>query len=601
MDCHNTQHVLSPDSRFKFLLMGNPNVGKSVIFSKLTGLNALAANYPGTTVSYTMGTVKFKGETATLIDVPGTYSLDVTSEAEKIAQDFLNQGANAIIFVLDATNLERNLNLALQVLEYKIPTVFVLNMLDVADRKGISIKVDLLEELLGAPVIPQIAVLGQGLNQLLSTSWSVAKDSSQEVIKFSQKDDKWQIAADITKKVQKKTNTSNTLGFMEALDDLTVKPWPGLPITMGLLLLAMGFVVGGGKALRGGILLPLFNGYFVPFVERIVGNILSLNFIQNSIGSIVDINIIQNVLVGEFGVLIKGVEWPITLVLPYVFLFYIVLSFLEDSGLLPRLGILVDGVMKKMGLQGGNLIPVFLGYGCAVPAILGTRASTSMKERKIIATIVALSVPCISQTGAFISLLGNHSFFLVIFMILLSFIVMFITGNILTRIIPGKIDPIILEVPNLLKPNGKTLVRKVWIRIKNFIVEAELPMILAILFAAVVFEFGLLNRLGDVMQPLVVTWLGLPKEASLLLILGIIRRELAVLPMMEMGLSTVQLMVGATVAMFYMPCIAVFGVLAQEFKFKFALFIALLTTSVAFLLGGLVNHFANLLSLIGII
>ena len=599
MDC-STQHELSPDSKYKLLLMGNPNVGKSVIFSKLTGMNALAANYPGTTVTYTMGTVRNKGETATLIDVPGTYSLDVTSEAEKIAQDFLNQGADAIIFVLDSTNLERNLNLALQVLEYKIPTVFVLNMLDVAERKGIDIDVNLLEEILGAPVIPQVAILGQGLNQLIATSWKVTKENNQETIKFDKDADKWAIASEITSKVQKRKAPSLTRGFMENLDDLTVKPWPGLPITIGLLLIAMGFVVGGGKALRAVVLLPIFNGYFVPVMEYLVNGLINFSFIQNTIGSLIDINIIQNILVGEFGVLIKGVEWPITLVLPYVFLFYIVLSFLEDSGLMPRLGILVDGIMKKMGLQGGNLIPIFLGYGCAVPAILGTRASTSMKERKIIATIVALSVPCISQTGAFIALLGNHSFLLVILMILMSFAVMFITGSILAKILPGKIDPIILEVPNLLKPNGKTLVRKVWFRIKNFMVEAELPMILAILFAAVVYEFGLLNSLGEIMKPLVVTWLGLPQEASLLLILGIIRRELAVLPMMEMGLSTAQLMVGATVAMFYMPCIAVFGVLAKEFKLKFALSIALLTTTVAFLLGGLLNHSINIVNMLGI-
>lgn len=592
MDCHAPKSNISPDNKYKILLMGNPNVGKSVIFSKLTGMDALAANYPGTTVSYTLGNLCFNNEKATLIDVPGTYSLDVTSEAEKIATDFLDKGADAIIFVLDSTNLERNLNLALQVLEYKIPTVFVLNMLDVADRKGIKIDVNKLEKILGAPVIPQIAVLGQGLKKLLRTTFDIIEKQELPNLSVVQGDN-WSKASFITSEVQTKTLGKTQLSFMEKLDDLTVTPWPGLPIVLLVMFAAMGFVVGGGKAIRTVVLLPIFNNYFVPFMEFLASSFLSLEFIQNSLGSLVNLTTIENILVGEFGVLIKGVEWPITLVLPYVFLFYIVLSFLEDSGLLPRLGILVDGFMKKMGLQGGNIIPIFLGYGCAVPAILGTRAATTQKERKIISTIVALSVPCVSQTGAFISLLGDHSIFLVVFMILISMVVMFITGQILSRVIPGKIDPIILEVPNLLKPSGKTLVRKVWIRIKNFMVEAELPMILAILFAAIVFEFGLLNRLGEILKPLVVTWLGLPQEASILLILGVIRRELAVLPMMEMGLSTQQLLVGATVAMFYMPCIAVFGVLAQEFKFKFAMFIALLTTSVAFILGGVVNHFIN--------
>lgn len=600
MDCHSTKSNISPDTKYKILLMGNPNVGKSVIFSKLTGMDALAANYPGTTVTYTLGNLCFNKDKATLVDVPGTYSLDVTSEAEKIAKDFLEQGANGIIFVLDSTNLERNLNLALQVLEYKIPTVFVLNMLDVAKRKGINIDLNKLEQLLGAPVIPQIAVLGQGMKALIRTTFDVIKKTQLPKVDYF-KADRWEKAAEIVAQVQSKETKGSKVSFMEKLDDLTVTPWPGLPIVLLLMLSAMGFVVGGGKALRGGILLPLFE-YYASFMHYIVDSFLGFDLIQNTLGSLIPLDVLQNILVGEFGVLIKAVEWPIALVLPYVFLFYIVLSFLEDSGLLPRLGILVDGFMKKMGLQGGNIIPIFLGYGCAVPAILGTRAATTVKERKIISILVCLTVPCVSQMGALVFLLGDRSFGLVILLFALSFMVMFITGQILSRIIPGKIDPVIIEVPNLLKPNTKTLVRKVWVRIKNFLIEAEIPMILAILFAAVVYELGLLNRIGELMRPLVVTWLGLPQDASLILILGVIRRELAVVPMMEMGLSTQQLLVGGTVAMFYMPCIAVFGVLAQEFKFKFALFIGVLTTTLAFVLGGLLNHFINILySLLSII
>ncbi|SES72473.1 ferrous iron transporter B [Anaerobranca gottschalkii] len=589
--------MASDNYKYKILLMGNPNVGKSVIFSKLTGLDALAANYPGTTVTYTIGTISFNDKKGTLIDVPGTYSLDVTSEAEKIAKDFLNQGADGIIFVLDSTNLERNLNLAFQVLEYKIPIVFVLNMLDVAKRKGIEIDVDKLSQLLGAPVIPQIAVLGQGLKKVLQTTFKVIEE--KRIANFSIiGQDNWEKAKYIASQVQVKKLVSGKIPLVEKLDDLTVTPWPGLPIMAFIILVSMALVVGGGKAIRSVILLPLFNRFYIPFIENIVHTFLNLGFIQNTIGSIIDLTIFSNILVGDFGVLIKGVEWPIALVLPYVLLFYFILSILEDSGLLPRLGILVDGFMKKIGLQGGNIIPIFLGYGCAVPAILGTRAATTLKERKIISILVTLSVPCVSQTGAFIVLLGNHSFWLVLLMIGLSFLVLFSTGQILAKIIPGKVDPIIIEVPNLLYPNLKALFRKVFIRIKNFMIEAELPMIMAILFAAVVYEFGILKSLGEILKPLIVSWLGLPQEASILLVLGIVRRELAVLPMMEMGLTTQQLFVGATVAMFYMPCISVFGVLAQEFKFKFALFIALFTTSFALLLGGIINHLINLFSLL---
>ncbi len=588
MSCHEINKRIDPNSKYKILLMGNPNVGKSVVFSKYTGIEAITANYPGTTVSYSVGNIVHENEQASLIDVPGTYSLEVTSEAEDIAKEMLNSGADSIIAVLDATNLERNLNLAFEILEYNIPTVFLLNMVDVAERKGIMIDAKKLSELLGAPVIPGVAVLGRGLNRLLDNAYKIINKEQPRHIELSQ-DEKWEKAKKIANIVQTKEDVSQDRkkNFWEKIDNLTVSPWPGLPIAIATMIGAMGLIVGGGKALRAVLLLPLFNNYYVPFMEGLVGRFVSPG-------------LLYNILVGELGFLIKGVEWPIALVLPYVFFFYIVLSFLEDSGFLPRLGILVDGVMQKIGLQGGSIIPIFLGYGCAVPAILGTRAATSEKERKIISTIVPLCVPCVSQLGALVVLLGDHSFMLVLAVLAISFLVMFIAGRVLDKVLPGKVNPIILEVPNLLQPNMTALFRKVRMRLKHFILEAELPMILAIGFASLMFETGALIRFGEIISPLVVNWLGLPQEASIVLILGIVRRELAVLPLLDMGLGIRQLLVGGVVAMFYMPCVAVFGVLAKEFNFRFALKIALLTTVVALFIGGIIHQVFNLFALIGV-
>ena len=257
-----------------------------------------------------------------------------------------------------------------------------------------------------------------------------------------------------------------------------------------------------------------------------------------------------NILVGEYGVLIKGIEWPFALVLPYVFLFYVALSFLEDSGYLPRLGVLVDGILKRIGLNGGNIIPIIMGYGCAVPAILGSRAATTKKERIIIASIVSLSVPCVAQTGAFISLLGEQSVLALIAVYLISFFAMFISGVIAKKLIPGKSDPILLEIPNLLMPDVKALLKKISIRTKHFMIEAEIPMVLAIAFAALVVETGALNAAARFIEPFVGGWLGLPKEATLGLILGVLRRELAVLPLLELDLSTMQLLVAQLWSLF---------------------------------------------------
>src|SRR5690606_9276551 len=157
--CHGAALQEKPSNdKMKILLMGNPNVGKSVVFSKLTGVHVDSSNYAGTTVDYTVGDINFGSKQGVLIDVPGTYSLEATNEAEKVAVSLLEEGADAVICVLDATHLERNLGLAFELKEYPIPVVYCLNLMDVAERHGIKIDAEKLSEELGSPVIPTIAI-----------------------------------------------------------------------------------------------------------------------------------------------------------------------------------------------------------------------------------------------------------------------------------------------------------------------------------------------------------------------------------------------------------------------------------------------------------
>lgn len=587
MSCHSEKKSNAAfDNELKVLLMGNPNVGKSVIFSKLTGMNVIASNYTGTTVSFTKGEININGRKATLIDVPGVYSLKSTSKAEEVAVSILeNENADAIICVIDATNLERNLYLALELKEKNIPMVFAVNLSDVAANQGIEIDIEALEEELAAPVIPTIAIRNKGLREILnkvSEAIYSNKKTDEEREKLTE-DELWKRSEDIAKKVQKIRESDPT--FLEKMGDLMLKPFPGIPIAFLVIALMLGVVVGGGKALRGGILLPIINNLYAPFVKSLVSKFVSEG-------------ILYNILAGEFGVLIKGIEWPFALVLPYVFLFYVALSFLEDSGYLPRLGVLVDGILKRIGLNGGNIIPIIIGYGCAVPAILGSRAATTKKERIIIASIVSLSVPCVAQTGAFISLLGEQSVLALIAVYLISFFAMFVSGVIAKKLIPGKSDPILLEIPNLLMPDIKALLKKISIRTKHFMIEAEIPMVIAIAFAALVVETGVLNAAAGFIEPFVGGWLGLPKEATLGLILGVLRREFAVLPLLELNLSTIQLLVASVVALFYLPCLSVFAVLIKEFGVKTALIISSFTFVTALVVGGLINQISNIISLL---
>lgn len=583
MSCHQGPGNVDVEiGDIKVLLMGNPNVGKSVVFSKLTGVHVESSNYAGTTVDYTVGNLQFGSQKGVMIDVPGTYSLTATSEAEEVAVRLLNEGADIIICVLDATNLERNLDLALQLKSYDIPVIYSLNLVDVAERQGIQIHAKALEEELGAPVIPTVAIKNKGLQQLLDMSYQMIKTKPVEIISLSQ-NERWDKAQKITQKVEKKVFKEAT--FLEKLGDWTVKPFPGWIIAFFVLIFSLGVVVGGGKALRSLILLPLINDGIVPLLTSIVSKVIGPG-------------IIRNLLVGEFGILVKGIEWPFALILPYVLLFYIVFSFLEDSGYLPRIGVLADGLLRKLGIQGGNIIPILMGYGCAVPAILGTRAATSKKERLMVAGLVSFAVPCASQSGAFFALLGDRSIIVLIGVYFISFLAIVAVGLIMDWVIPGKTQPMLLEIPNLLMPDRKAFGKKLKIRMKHFLVEAEVPMLLGIMFAALVAETGLLQSASEWIKPIVEVWLGLPAEASLSLMLGIIRRELAVLPLLELNLNTLQLLVGSVVALFYLPCLSVFAVLAKEFSFKIAFAIGIITVIAAFFFAGIINQVGQLVMLV---
>ena len=576
---------LVSDKEKKVLLMGNPNVGKSVIFYKLTGTEVEISNYAGTTVGFTKSKIKFEEEEIDFIDVPGTYSLESTNEAEEVAVKFMESNPTAVVCVLDSSHLERNLKLALQIKEYNIPMLFVLNLIDVSERQGIHIDTGLLEKELGGKIVPAVAVRDKGIDLIHEEIYKLVKETETMEKKEPSKDklsneELWEMASEITNRVQTISKVEEDI--LEKIGEKTIRPWPGIPIAIFVMLLSLGLVVGVGKALRSLILLPFVTDVYTPFMTNIVSNFIGPG-------------ILQNILVGEFGVLIKGVEWPFALILPYVFLFYVVISFLEDSGYLPRIGVLMDAVLSKLGVQGGSMIPLLLGYGCAVPAIIGTRSATSRKERLIVTLMISFGIPCVSQTGAFISLLGDYSIFMLIAVYLMSFLIIVVVSKAGDKLIKGKTEPMVIEIPNLLMPERKSYFRKLKMRMKHFFYDAEAPMLIGVVIAALIVETGVLVRVSEVIEPLVVNWLGLPKEASLSLILGIIRRELAVLPLLEMNLNALQMFVGSVVALFYIPCLSVVAILIQEFNTKIAVGISIVTVVSAIFFGGIINQIGLLI------
>lgn len=574
----------SPETNRQILLMGPPNVGKSVFFSAFTNIHAVSSNYAGTTVSYLKGPVRIGSAEYVLVDVPGTYCLSASSPAEALAVSFLSGGPRAILFVLSAADLEGGVKLLLEVLDYGIPVVAALNLMDIAVRKGYDIHVKLLEQELGVPVVPTVAVKRQGFGQIrerlgevLSGARPACTGNCTRCKSCPRKTPKpayWERAKEIAARCVRRTFVRTSR--LDRFGDLLLKPWPGVPVSILILLLSLGIVVGAGKGLCAGFLLPLVSGGIVPFFERVFSNIPMPE-------------VLSRILIGEYGIFRISFEWIFELILPYVILFQLVFAFLEDSGILPRMAVLFDNLMRRLGVQGGSLIHIMLGFGCAVPAIISTRGATTRKERLMVASIVCFSVPCISQTGALISLLSGYSYWMLLTVFLTAALVLALTSVISGRIIKGRVEPLILEIPNLLVPEPRAYFKKFLLRVRQFLVEAEGPMLAAVLIAALLAETGLLQGISAALRPLVSGWLGLPPEASMSLILGIIRREMSVAPLLSMGLDGIQMYVGAVVSLVYLPCLSVFGILVKEFGARVALCMMLTTTTAALLLGGVLN------------
>ena len=553
-------------------LIGPPNVGKSVLFNALTGLDAGIANYPGTTVEYKRGTATFRGEEATLIDVPGTYSLAATNEAEQLAVDILEGGCDAVVCVLDAANLESSLHLLLQVLEHDVPTVVAVNRVDLLEE-GRTLRPEVLARKLSVPVIATVATIGKGFEELVDAVAGTLRNPTAP----GGDEATWDRAETLAESaiVDESSGEPLQAGRLQRWGDRLVEPWPGLPVALLVLVGTFAIVVGVGMGMRQYLLVPFFEGLVFPVIER-------------AVRSVTEPGIFRSVLIGEYGFLIKGIEWPFALVMPYVISFYIALSLLEDSGYLPRLAVLLDGLFARIGLTGSNVVPLLLGYGCAIPGITGTRAAETYKQRLSITLMICLAVPCVAQTGAFIALLAEATIFLVIAVFFVSFLALATAGVVLDRVLEGGRSPTVADVPPLLIPKAHITVKKVWMRLKHYLFGGAIHMIYAIGAASLLYELGVLELIGEYLRPLVVGWLLLPEEAATPLMLGIVRRELTVLPLLEMDLSTGQLFVGAIVGLFYVPCIAVFATVAEEFDIRIAAVVLVLTMGVSFLLGGLI-------------
>jgi len=560
----------------KIVLMGNPNVGKSVVFSRLTGAQVVSSNYSGTTVDFSKGKMILDGKTIDIIDAPGTYSLKPGNKAEEVAAKMLKD-ADIVINVVDSTNLERNLYLTHELLETKKPVIVVLNLWDEAKHLGIHIDEKQLEKILGVPVVPTVALTGEGIKTLVSK----LKDAkSPKKYKKISEDKRWVEIGHIIKKTEKLEHRHHSL--RDKINDLTIKPATGIPIALVVVFFTFLLVWLIGESLSKYLIQPVFELGYKPLIEGF-GNWLGPGLpyqilISQTYGEII--------FEESLGILTTGIYIPLAVVLPYIIAFYFMLSLLEDSGYLPRLATLVDTVFHKIGMHGYGIIPLFLGIGCNVPGALATRTLETRKQRFIAATLLAIAVPCMAQTAMIFGILGRYGIQYIFMVIFTLMVLYFVVGIILNRFVKGRSPEIFMEIPPYRKPDFHTTFQKTWMRVRWFLKEAIPFLIIGVAFINILYTVGFLQWLGHALQPLMEGLFGLPGETSIAMVVGFLRKDLAVGMLLTVdGITVYQLVIAATMLTVYFPCVAAFITLLRELGVKDMIKAAIIMISTAAIVG----------------
>jgi len=562
------------------LLVGNPNVGKSALFSRITGTRIVASNYPGTTVGFTRGYFKSGEERVQVTDVPGTYTLEPTSKAEEVAVEMLKDG-DLVINVIDATNLERNLNLTLQLLKRQIPVIIALNMWDDTRHRGINIDVARLEELLGVPIVPTVGVTGQGIKELVRRF----PEASVPKTTYSGSDERWAKIGNIVKQVQSLSHRHHT--WYDHLEDASNDRIGGIFIALLVLSASFWFVRFVGEGIISHIAEPLFEWLWTPLLMKLSLVLGSGGFWHNIlIGKLINGQVDYS---QSFGLLSTGLYIPLGAVLPYIVSFYLVLGILEDVGYLPRLAILMDTLMHKLGLHGYAIIPTILGLGCNVPGIMATRILESRRERFIAATLISIGIPCAALQAMIIGLVGQHGWQYVAMVYGSLFVSWLIIGFILNHTVRGFSPEILVEIPPYRLPLLQTIAEKLWLRISGFIREALPVVLVTVLVINILYIIGIFNSIANAAAPVLTNLLGLPKETIVALVVGFLRKDVAIGMLAPLALTSKQLVISSTVLAMFFPCAATFVILARELGARDTVKAAGIMIAAALTMGSLQN------------
>ena len=638
-------------------LAGNPNVGKSTLFNRLTGSAVETANYPGMTVGLNVAAATWAGQEVQLIDLPGTYALDPVSEDQWVARHgLLDWQPDVVIAVVDATNLARNLYLVLQIVDLGPRVVIALNLIDEAHRQSLRIDPRALSQALGLPVIPTVARRGEGLDELVATAAAVATGSDGlgrgRAVRYSERieaqvaDLEAQIADSPRAVPEGLPPRAAALALLEGDDELTAAFEPGSAIvasaeraTLAVSIAAARHAAAAAVAeacTEGQAAAPAADRYWaattspitgVPILLAVLASVFAFLFfvggwlsrLLTSLWGATASPVLASAVHSLFGygalagTLLWGLDGGILAALavgiPYILTFYFVLALLEDSGYMNAAAFLADRVMHLFGLHGRAVIPLMAAAGCNVPAIMGTRVLSTKRERTIACTLVVL-VPCSARTAV---ILGSVSLFVgwqwALFVFGVLGLVGLVAGVLLNRILPGEPEGLVMEMFPFRRPSLRLVAVKTWKRFGTFLWAAAPIMLIGSFALGALYETGLIWHLEWPLHPVVVGWLGLPAVAGLTLLLGVLRKELALQMLVVFAVARYgsraynlrtfmtphQIVVYALVASILVPCVATIAMLGHELGWRRAATISAGTVATALVIGGAISHLLPLM------
>jgi ferrous iron transport protein B len=584
----------------KLLLVGQPNVGKSLLFTRLTNRYATVSNYPGTTVEITSALADFHGELREVVDTPGANTLAAQSNDERVTRDIVLAGDADVLQVGDIGNLRRTLLMSLQLAEHDVPFTLCLNM---SDESKTPIDIHALSEQLGVPVIATSALKRWNIEKLKTHALTprraefraryplpvekAMRDSGlprgEALAMLANTEFAADIAAARSAAVDDvcQSNVDSRARLSSTWSGILIHPFWGFVVLAAVLYISWLFV---GK-LGAGILVDfventLFGRYLNPWCIAIVNAIVPFKFLRD-------------LLVGEYGIITMAITYAFAIVLPVVITFFTLFGVLEDSGYLPRLAVMLHHTFRRMGLNGKAVLPMVLGLGCDTMATLTTRILDTPKEAMIVTILLALGIPCSAQLGVIMAMLGPISLAGVLVWGGVIVGTIFIVGYLASKVLPGTSGDFIVELPPLRVPRASNIAIKVLARTEWYLKEAVPLFIAGTLLLYILDAAHLLGFLQRVLSPIIVDGLGLPASAANAFVVGFLRRDYGAAGLFAMqragGLNANQTVIALTVITLFIPCVANFLVMIRERGGRAAAAIAIFIITYAFGIGAVMN------------